>query len=227
MTRWIEVDEFAKTVPYQPVSFVAVGILGGLMSFLLVFYVSQSYARFYTQYDIAMQMQARIYDLVLLAREKFPPASALQFYRYANAAQIVGYVGLSDIYNEDNFLRPINVVWKLLTPSEMERLVSLGCDKDGTAYREVISWMHQAATGAFKSSIITANEFSALINAIMTLTSKISNLYEYADQPMPFAYTQFVYFMSAVYLPYFSYTLANNMRLLDRTQPNELVGKLH
>lgn len=83
------------------ISTTILSIIGGFLSFFLVFFVSQAYTRFMTQYDISMRIKGRIVNLSLFARKVLPPAEALRLTRYANATHVLGYVGLSDAYTSE------------------------------------------------------------------------------------------------------------------------------
>lgn len=49
-------------------------VIGGFISFLLVFYNNQGYSRYTSQYELSMRMEGRIYNISLLAKDHLPTA---------------------------------------------------------------------------------------------------------------------------------------------------------
>ena len=74
------IPEFVATLGGAPV-----GIVGGFLSFFLIFYVNTSYKRFDTLYQTSMGCEGRIFDAAALAKANLPRANALRLIRYMNA----------------------------------------------------------------------------------------------------------------------------------------------
>jgi Bestrophin, RFP-TM, chloride channel len=75
------------------------GIVGGFLTFFIVFYVNQSHKRFFQLYGHSMACKGRIFDAATLARScAMPTEQALRLIRYMNAAHAAAYIGLSAVY---------------------------------------------------------------------------------------------------------------------------------
>jgi hypothetical protein len=100
MTVWSVVTVLAKydLASFPDVSEVmkAMGPVSSFLIFFAVFYCSQCYNRFSTQYFNCGSCQGRIYDTVSLCVTSLPHPLAVQVARYVNAAHILGYAGLGD-----------------------------------------------------------------------------------------------------------------------------------
>ena len=127
-----------------------VGIIGAFHSLFLVFYASQSYTRFMTQYNCVANAQARVGDIVLMATNCVQQTSvgrsaAHRIMRHVNAMHVLSYLGLGGTaYSEQNFLRPFNRRHQLLTRQEYERILEIGPNSEqagSAASDEVCSWL--------------------------------------------------------------------------------------
>jgi hypothetical protein len=75
------------------------GIIGGFLTFFIVFYVNQSHQRFFQLYGHSMGCKGRILDAATLVRSSHMPITqAMRLIRYMNAAHAAAYVGLSSAY---------------------------------------------------------------------------------------------------------------------------------
>eukprot|EP01034_Spumella_vulgaris_P043644 gene43644-54217_t len=131
-------------------------------------------------------MEGRIFNVALLARTNLPTVDAWRLLRYLNAAHLLGYVGLSEVYNDENFFDPMNDQLQLLTALETARVKEIGIDTGGSAYREVIGWCLEIITDHFNSGLLDAGTKNAMISEVLTLRGAIGGLYDYDDQPIPF-----------------------------------------
>jgi len=123
------------------ISTIITSIIGGFMSFFLVFFVSQAYARFINQFDTSMRVKGRILNLCFFARTALPPAEALRLMRYANAVHVIFYIGLSNAYSYQNLFVPLNERYNLLTEKEVKRITQIGMKNRITCTLEGLTWM--------------------------------------------------------------------------------------
>ena len=122
-------------------------VLGGFLSFFLVFYVNQSHKRFISLYGDSMACKGRIFDVATLAVTTLPFAQANRLVRYMNAAHAAGYVGLSEVYPSGSYFDHIDQELGLLTEEERARLNDMDLDQGGSCNRELIVWcMNEIAT---------------------------------------------------------------------------------
>jgi hypothetical protein len=133
-----KIVEVGDTLPQ--INSTIMSIIGGFVSFFLVFFLSQAYSRYTQQYDLSMRMEGRIFNLCYLARSALSPHEAWRLIRYINAIHVLGYVGLSTIYKEENLFSILNQEFRLLNDLETSRLQSIGMNNGGNAYREVLCW---------------------------------------------------------------------------------------
>lgn len=151
-----------------PTTLTGVGILANLFSFLLVFYLTQSYSRFQAQYEIAMSIEGRIFDAIMHARATLTPEGAWRLFRHLNAAHLLCYTGFGDVYNEANLLFPLNAKYALLNDSELHRLRSLGF-RGGSCYREVLAWAIEGIKLQRREDVIDAMEMDTLVGQVFQL----------------------------------------------------------
>lgn len=89
-----------------------------------------------------MKIEGKIINICLLSKSAlYHRSDVWQMMRYANAVHLLGYLGLTQSYNEQNTFSPINEIQKLLTADEVESLKEIGLESGGNCFREVISWM--------------------------------------------------------------------------------------
>lgn len=140
---WLQPD-FEQFMPKIKMS--SVMIVGSFLSFFLVFYSSQCFTRFNEQYQLAMSIQGCISDICLKAANCFEQsvegrAAAHRVMRHCNALHALAFVGLGDLYTEENFLRPFNMLHQIMTAEEYQRILEIDPDQSEHAWKEVISWV--------------------------------------------------------------------------------------
>ena len=115
-------------------------IIGGFLSFFLVFYASQAYRRFNAMYNNSMACLGRIFDVCTLAKVNMERAAALRIWRHVNLAHVLAYTDVSDTYGARNFLEPMNQKYGLCSRAEWRRILELNPDSSSDATREAIAW---------------------------------------------------------------------------------------
>ena len=180
-----------------------------LVTFALVFYVTQCYSRYCAQYDSAMAVEGRIFDLCLLCRACLSTDGSWRLYRYINAAHILGYAGLGSAYDANNLFLPLNQEYCLLTSWELDRLTCLGFS-GGTCYREVLMWAMESVKLEYTHKHLSDFEMQQFFGQLVLLRSKMATLYDFADQPVPFSYVHFINYLLFLFLPIFAYTTAHS-----------------
>jgi hypothetical protein len=183
-------------------------VIGSFLTFFLVFFASESYSRYKIQYDISMRCQSSIFDIITRLRVALPWETSIKMLRFLNMAHVLAYCGLSTTYNYRNLFLPLNDIYKLATDAELNRLLQIGIDPSGSAYREVLSWCVEMLYGAIDKGIMSERVGENIVKIVLALRQDLTKLYEHADQPIPFFYLHLVFFISLFYIPLFSYTLA-------------------
>jgi predicted membrane chloride channel (bestrophin family) len=190
-------------------SLAAVTLSSTFVSFLLVFFFTQSYSRFWLQYEAAMGCKGRIFDAILLARTCMDLSSSMKLFRYMNAAHLLGYVGMGESYTATNFFFPINDIYHLLSESEVERIKAIGF-KGGSAHREVIAWAVKVIKQQNLSRGISDHDSTTLMGEVFAFRARMAALYDFSEQPIPFSYIHFIKLIIFIYLPLFGFGVALN-----------------
>ena len=112
-----KIPDFLKALCEVDLTYV-----GGFLSFFLVFFVNQSFERFYTLYGASMKCEGCVFNVAALVKTSLPQAHSYRLIRYMNAAHVAGYVGLSGVYDYDNFFKPLNEKNHFLTQEECDRM---------------------------------------------------------------------------------------------------------
>jgi len=78
----------------------------------------------------------------MLARINFSEEGSWRAFRLLNAAHLLAYAGLGEVYNEDNFINPLVDKYCLLTEKEILRVKEISLNGE-FAFREIIAWLLQ------------------------------------------------------------------------------------
>ena len=134
--------------------------LTSMMTFLLVFYLNESYRRYNAQYICQIKLSTRINAIAIYICSKSSKGEtgklkAGQIMRYLNAAQVIGYTSVTASYTEDNFCWPMIRKHHLLTENEVQYLSQLAIDHDSTKF--VPTRMNSNSSKSSKSAKISAS----------------------------------------------------------------------
>jgi predicted membrane chloride channel (bestrophin family) len=218
---WHNKDIFAKL----PIALLQqVSVVSGFLTFFLVFFSSQSYNRYFLQYNKLMLAKGTIFNLANLTAASLPRHKALRLVRWLNTAFLLAFVGLSQVYEEHNFFLPLVDMYKLLTPSELDRVQTLGVDSHGIAYREVLAWVVREVSALQKERAMPDKIGDSIWKEVVKLRDHLEVIFDMDDQPIPFVYVHLIYLISTVYLPLMAYTLAYNVAVESQSPGVELVG---
>ena len=183
-------------------------ILGGFLTFFLVFYVNQNHKRYFGLYDHSMACKGRIFDVATIAVTTLPKPMATRLVRYMNAAHAAGYVGLSKVYPSQSYFRHVNETLGLLTDRELKRMNEMDLDKGGSCSRELIVWCLQEIQTARANNLVDPELANQLREQVLKLRASIGQFYNAADLPIPFFYVHFITLLTSFYLPLFAVTSA-------------------
>jgi predicted membrane chloride channel (bestrophin family) len=198
-------DELQDTVPLSGNN---ISVIGGFLSFFLVFFVVSSNSRFHDQYNLCMAAKGRIFDVASMAQASLPRDMGLRMVRRMNASNVVAYVGLSNTYTSTNLFPDVNKAFKLLSAEEYKRVMELDMDAGGCAYREIVAWCQHDVSTALREGIIDSRLASQLRDKLLDFQAAFGGLYNFADQPISFFYVHFISLLSALYLPLFAVSSA-------------------
>lgn len=149
--------------------------------------------------------------MATLVKAILPYERASELIRRMNAAHLVGYTCLSDVYCQNNFFNPFNQEMQVLKAHELSSLRSFIGELDGentagcSMFGEIISWAMQDIQCDVKDGYIDARTASTLRSTLLEFRSSISRMYNDHDQPaVTFFYFHLISIMCVVYLPLFA-----------------------
>lgn len=183
-------------------------VIGGFLTFFLVFYVNQNHKRYFSLYDNAMACKGRIFDVATMAIAYLPKEVATRLVRYMNAAHAAGYVGLSKTYPSHTFFDELNRELGLLTDEEYDRMKECNLDKGGACNRELIAWSMMEVHRMHKQGVLDDQLAQEFRTQILGLRASVGKMFNAADLPIPFFYSHFICFLTVLYLPLFSIAAA-------------------
>lgn len=208
-----------------PIMIPQVSVVGGFLSFFLVFFTSQSYSRFLQQYNKLMAAKGSIFNIAFLCKAHLPRPRALRLVRWLNACHLLAYVGLSTVYQYDNFFLPLCEAYKLLTPVELERVRSVGADAaGGIAYREILAWVSAETSTLSKEKLMPDKISDSMWKETIKVRENLAFIFDNDDQPIPFVYVHLIYLITLFFLPIVGYAVAINVAPEQQKSYVEVVG---
>lgn len=203
----------------------SIAIIGGFMTFFLVFFLGQTYNRFLVQFETSRKIEGELLNLSIWARVALPPVEAWRLIRYVNAVHILGYIGLGTAYTDENFFVELNKKHGFLTDVEVARLRKIDMDVGGSAHQEVLVWatellyqfFHQPKTTSSANiaspipamnTMVDTNTLRGMIGSLLTIRSHFATLYYFGEQSIPLSYLHLTVIMNFIYLILISYTIA-------------------
>eukprot|EP00187_Rhodella_violacea_P013063 CAMPEP_0184711202 /NCGR_PEP_ID=MMETSP0314-20130426/1892_1 /TAXON_ID=38298 /ORGANISM="Rhodella maculata, Strain CCMP 736" /LENGTH=400 /DNA_ID=CAMNT_0027173249 /DNA_START=116 /DNA_END=1318 /DNA_ORIENTATION=- len=186
-----------------------VTLIGGFLSFFVVYYVGECYGRFNAAYNLCMDAEGKIFDIATLAATNMPKESAQRLNRYLNAANIAAYTGLSLDYPHNTFFVELNKRNIFLTEEEHARMQEVGMHDGGSPFLELCTWAMNEIGAACRAGHITdpllANTMGGLI---LGVRGALGGLFNAADQPIHFFYVHFISLLTLMYLPLVALSLS-------------------
>lgn len=187
---------------------VNLDVIGGFLTFFLIFYVNEVYRRFMEAYISVVTIQGAIFNISTLANSYLPKTNAIRLVRFLNAMNIAGFVGVSNPYSFDQYFAEANRMYRVLTEEETGRFKLINMETGGSAYRELLTWCCSEVCTAEKNGLISQFVAEQIRQNLFTMRGNIANLYIPEDQPIPFFYLHFLWMLSVMYLPLFSIKMA-------------------
>lgn len=185
-----------------------IDIIGGFLSFLLVFFVNQSNNRFNESFKLSTECTRRIIDVASLASTAMDSISAHRLVRYLNAAHAAGYVGLSHTYTKQEFFDRLNQSYRLLTSTELDYIELCDMDHKGDCFREIVNWAMMDVQTAETTNVIDPRFAGTLREKILSFRAAMDSIYDSTSQPIHFFYIHFISLLTAIYLPIFAISSA-------------------
>lgn len=181
----------------------------------MVFFHAQYSNRFDRFFQDSVGAQGRIFDTATMVKAALPFERGVRIVRYLNSAYILGYIGLSKVYSYDEFFKPMNKRYNLLTDDEYKRIREINaCGFNSDNVREVITWCITDVHNALQQGYIDPHTAQDLRGQILKVRGIIADMYDHYDQPLLFIYVHFIVILTAIYLPlaavYISHEVASS-----------------
>lgn len=193
---------------YNQSNLGTLSITTSLMSFLLVFYLQQSYSRYIEQYKAIVAAQDRIHEIFSFGSIHLSNDIIITLWRYVNATHLLAYTSLSSHYNRDNFFTPINKKFLLLTKDEEAAIFEKRNDDSFHDALITYSWCIRLIANQMKQGKIVLPEETTMLTMLNQFKSALFVLFNFRDNPIPISYVHFVKVMEYIYLPTLSFTFA-------------------
>jgi len=199
------------TVTHNP---AAVSGASLMMTFIIVFFLGYCYNRHYSQYFAAMKCCGSLIESCALARASMRPGyesrrAVHQIYRFLNLAHVCGYVGLTPVYNHENFLDSFIAEHGLLgegaaDPTERQLVEECGPAKGAYTYIRFINFALLELGSAVESKLITDVLSVEISRTILGLREGLATMYQYHAQVLPYMYVHLVSLMTTVFIAVFA-----------------------
>eukprot|EP00270_Netrium_digitus_P018319 TRINITY_DN6949_c0_g1_i1.p1 TRINITY_DN6949_c0_g1~~TRINITY_DN6949_c0_g1_i1.p1 ORF type:complete len:423 (+),score=84.04 TRINITY_DN6949_c0_g1_i1:120-1388(+) len=198
--------------PKIPTALIAT--TGGLVIFILVFYVNQTYFRYAKQYSGCMHTRGLISEVIVALRVHFGDrlfAGATEvrrtLWRFLNALHMVGYSCLPTA-REDGL-----DIWawayledkQILTKHQMEKLQEF--PPGPAAYEELLAWVDYCIWAQVSQGHLSSKAGAYFTERLWKIKASIETFYSYTTCPIPYAYFHLLNFVLLCYLLCLCYTL--------------------
>lgn len=190
-----------------------VNVIGGFLSFLVIFYQNENFGRFKAAYHNMCDANEKMITIAMSAKATLEAPAARLVVRYACASAAFAIVGLVPrAYNSLTFLPSYLDKYHLLEANEYKYLQHKGFH-GGDRARELLTWATMAVRKQRNAGIIDDGEAKLLYENVQRYYHALSGLYDIKAQPIPFAYIHLVRVLTATYLPIFSFVVAATCKL--------------
>eukprot|EP00271_Cylindrocystis_brebissonii_P015454 TRINITY_DN38353_c0_g1_i1.p1 TRINITY_DN38353_c0_g1~~TRINITY_DN38353_c0_g1_i1.p1 ORF type:complete len:417 (-),score=81.01 TRINITY_DN38353_c0_g1_i1:492-1742(-) len=192
-----------------------IGIPGGLTTFVLVFYLNQSFGRYISQSTQCFGALGALGEYVQLLRvhfhdAAFPHASVVrhELFKLINALHCLAFTchpqyadagikGWGWYYLLDN---------KLLTEGQVQKLKPFAYHGDGRlAFREIALWTNRGIWAQQSRGHLTVRMATLFTHKMWQIRDHLEELYTFPSGPVPFAYYHLINFIVLLYLTALSY----------------------
>eukprot|EP00270_Netrium_digitus_P010328 TRINITY_DN3200_c0_g1_i1.p1 TRINITY_DN3200_c0_g1~~TRINITY_DN3200_c0_g1_i1.p1 ORF type:complete len:421 (+),score=84.13 TRINITY_DN3200_c0_g1_i1:73-1263(+) len=211
-------DDGLPHEPYWPkIPTCVVETIGGLVTFLLVFYVNQTFHRYAEQYMKCKETSGHLSEMLTLLRvhfgnHTFPDAWRVRhhLYKLLNAVFTLSFMALPEMYESGLDIWGWNYLLdnKLLTESQVQRLKSKYKVGSEDCHEEVLSWFDRGVWAQATRDRLPPKVASFFTTKLTLVSEAISTFYDYTAAPIPFQYYHLLNFVIFTYLLMLAYCFA-------------------
>lgn len=171
-----------------------------LVAILLVSLFQQGFDRYYQVYFTMCKCRTATISFVGMARAYIDDDIIVQaLSRYSNLANVANFIGITPVYTKGNFYDPLTKKHHLLTPRERFLIdEKVGRDSKG-AVNDIFVWLNttlQLACDRGQLSVFEKNDLNA---TLLEQHEALISVWNWADQPLPFAYVNLVITVATLY----------------------------
>jgi hypothetical protein len=183
-------------IPYISLNIISLSSITGFISFILVFYLSDCYRRYYLHLSEIYKINIYIKELILIIASFVDKNNYNEINKLTNIACslniicMLSYIksGIS-VYNYDNFLTPINNKYSLITNNELNNYKVLNLNDSINKIMSKLMVEFPNYNGNFYEKA-----------KLVRFYSDISNLIETVNRDIPFIYRNLIYKISTIFL---------------------------
>lgn len=199
------------------------------MAFFLVFFHVELSNRYKAMHLRSVMAKGFLYDITLWVCSLLPYEDALLITRLMNSAHALGYIGVSETYTMTNFFLPLNKEEKWLTQGELTSLLARTDPEVGfSSCLLLMSWTMDVITKAMDRGALNPSVSRTFHVKLTDFRQAMDIIHGLEDQPILFMYIHFVIFISAIYLPIFSLSVAFQIGIEEEDfhWTNDIVGAI-
>jgi predicted membrane chloride channel (bestrophin family) len=185
-------------------------VTGPLLFFFLVFFNNHAYTRWMSLYIATQAVVGRINDLGVLIRVKLAghKQAQINILRWIHAAHYTGYYFLPPLRDSSimNFRWQHLYDIKLLTKREITDLRAAWA-LDALPLRECVAWALAGLKRAHEQGFLNEQDCYYMDEQVLRMRASFADLYDYSNEPIPFAYYHHLKVLLMMYLIFLSYML--------------------
>ena len=175
-----------------------------LVTFVVVFFVTFCYNRYFMIYDTARNASSTILDAMVAGRTCLNQNERRTLFVYLNLMHCSAYCALTPVYTKENFMDVFIKEHMIeLPPDEMAKAFGKLDDPSGegaSAYQLCAVWAMGVLHTALKRGDLHGEAYKVMSEEVLKSRSLLAALFAYQYQVIPFVYAHLVSLGSFVYL---------------------------
>eukprot|EP00271_Cylindrocystis_brebissonii_P020504 TRINITY_DN6815_c0_g5_i1.p1 TRINITY_DN6815_c0_g5~~TRINITY_DN6815_c0_g5_i1.p1 ORF type:complete len:457 (+),score=97.62 TRINITY_DN6815_c0_g5_i1:225-1595(+) len=216
----VEADEEGVCTPtaegWPKMNVGMIAIPGSLITFTIVFFLSQTYGRYLSQHHRITQTFGYLGELLAMLRVHMGDhaCARARVIRHQLCKTIIAlYLMVFANLPYNRALRVDHWAWwyctkfKILTPKQVAELKPLQAMGNGNVlYNEIGTWFVRGVWAQQTRGVFDDSTASLFMEQLWKVRSNMDGLYTFPSGPVPFGYYQLLNFLTTIYLFLLSYT---------------------
>jgi len=181
-------------------------VVGGFITFFMVFFNAEAYQRFFNEYFIACRIRYSVNDVFFLSRVHMDdPRKMVHVLRLCHAGQYLGFFNLPNNreipgFLEGGFNRLVEM--GVLHKDEVSYLKSI---ENGNPSTDTLVWAMRILRNEMNTGNMKPPIYRAFESKVMGIRDHFDDLLAYSHQPIPFAYYHLMNVVCECYLLVLAY----------------------